>query len=73
MTLPELLWVGCGVTAFMLLPVGAIRMAAYRSGEIDHTPTLRRVALLALVLGGAALVGFVALSAYLVLRGDGPW
>ena len=32
------------VTA-VTLPVGIIRAIAYRSGEIDHTPTMRTVAI----------------------------
>jgi hypothetical protein len=72
MSVPQVLWAVTGIIAFLLLPVGAIRMIAYRSREIDHTPTLRKVALLALGLGGAAFVLFVALSIWFVATGQRP-
>jgi hypothetical protein len=66
----QLVWGGSGIAAFLLLPVGAIRMIAYRSGQIDHTPTMRLVARLALGLGGVALAVFSAMTLWLLL-GDG--
>jgi hypothetical protein len=60
--------VASGIAAFMLLPVGAVRLAAYRSGT-DHTPGMRAVALLALGLGGAALLVFAATAAWSLLGG----
>jgi len=50
-----------------MLPVGIIRTVVYRSGEIDHTPTMRIVAAFALTTGLIALVALLALSAALVL------
>lgn len=71
MSTAQLLWAASGVCAFMLLPVGAIRLLAYRSGDVDHTPALRAVALLALALGSSALVAFLGLTAWLLLSGQG--
>lgn len=68
-----MLWAASGVCAFLLLPVGAIRMVAYRSGEVDHTPALRSVALLALGLGTAALVVFAALTVWFLSTGSRPF
>lgn len=68
----EAVWAVCGISAILLLPV-AFRMLAYRSGETDHTPTMHRVALLALGLGAAALLGFVALTGWFLVTGRRPW
>jgi len=65
-------WAASGICAFLLLPVGAIRMVAYRSGEVDHTPALRSVAVLALGLGGAALLVFAALTLWFLATGSRP-
>ncbi len=46
------------------LPVGLFRMIVYRSGDIDHTPTMLTAARFALGLG---LVGLVALAVLSVL------
>jgi len=67
------LWVACAIAACMLLPVGGIRLLAYRSGGVDHTPTMRRVALLALGLGTAALAGFAVLTVWFLATGEPPW
>lgn len=72
MSIAQVLWAVTGIIAFLLLPVGAIRMIAYRSREIDHTPTLRKVAVLALGLGGAAFALFVVLSIWFVATGRRP-
>ena len=68
-----MLWAASGICAFLLLPVGAIRMVAYRSGEVDHTPALRSVALLALGLGTAGLVVFAALTGWFLVTGSRPF
>lgn len=47
------------------LPVGIIRTLVYRSGEIDHTPTMRKAAAFALSLGLAGLVALAVLSVVL--------
>jgi hypothetical protein len=72
MSTTQVLWAVAGIIAFLLLPVGAIRMIAYRSREIDHTPTLRNVAVFALALGGAAFVLFIVLSIWFVATGRRP-
>lgn len=38
MTTTEWIRAVSGICAFLLLPVGAFRMVAHRSGEADHTP-----------------------------------
>lgn len=68
----QLVWAVAGICAVLLLPVGAFRMLAYRSGEVDHTRALRSVALLALVVGGAAFVTFAALTAWFLVTGRRP-
>lgn len=73
MATAQALWAACGIAAFMLLPVGAFRMLAYMSGEVDHTPTMRTVARLALVVGGVALAGFLGLTVWFLLTEQRPW
>lgn len=51
-----------------LLPMGAIRMLAYRSGEIDHTPGMRRIAMLALSLGCLFAVSALVLAIMATVR-----
>ncbi|HSE55318.1 MAG TPA: hypothetical protein VLB03_06265 [Nocardioidaceae bacterium] len=68
----ELVWAIAGICALLLLPVGAMRMVAYRSGEVDHTSALRTVAVMALGIGGAAFVVFLVLSVWFLLTGDRP-
>jgi len=68
----ELVWATAGICALLLLPVGAIRMIAYLSGEVDHTSALRTVAVLALGIGGAALVVFLVLSGWFLATGERP-
>ena len=72
MSTAQLVWAVSGICAFMLLPVGAVRLLAYRSRQVDHTPPLRAVALLAVGLGTAALAVFLVLGAWLLLTGRGP-
>jgi hypothetical protein len=55
------------VTVGGLFP-GAIRTLAYRSGQIDHTPTMRTAAIFAVALGLVGLVCLVALSVVLLTR-----
>ncbi len=50
------------------LPPGIIRTVAYRSGEIDHTPAMRTVAIVAMTIGLTGLVCLVALSIAILLR-----
>ena len=72
MTGAQTAWVVSLVVAGGLLPVGAIRMLVYRSGEIDHTPTMRRVAVFALVGGGVALVVWAVLTVWFLASGTSP-
>ena len=72
MSTVEAVWAISALCAFALLPVAAVRMLAYRSGEVDHTPALRAVAVMALVLGSAAFLTFVALTVWFVLTGRRP-
>lgn len=50
------------------LPPAVIRTLAYRSGQIDHTPTMRTVARFAVVLGALGFVCLVGLTVALLLR-----
>ncbi|HSE10452.1 MAG TPA: hypothetical protein VLB29_17455 [Nocardioidaceae bacterium] len=72
MSAVEALWAASGISAFLLLPVGAIRLLAYRSGEVDHTPALHAVALLAVGLGSGALLVFASLSVWFLASGERP-
>jgi hypothetical protein len=67
------LWAVSLIVALGLLPVGLLRMVAYRSGEVDHTPPLRFVARLALGVGAAALLVFVATTAWYLATGTRPF
>lgn len=67
-----LVWATAGIVAVLLLPVGSLRMLAYRSGEVDHTRQLRLVAVLALALGSTGLVVFLAVSAWFLATGERP-
>ena len=57
----EAVWTGALVVAVVLIPVGAFRMLAYRSG-VDHTRGMYGVALLALGLGAVALAVLVTMT-----------
>ena len=59
-------WGASLIVLLWALPVGIIRTLAYRSGGIDHTPTMRTVARFALGLGVVALVFFVLFSVLLL-------
>jgi hypothetical protein len=61
-----LAWVVSLVVTLWALPLGFIRMVAYRSGEIDHTPTMRTAAWFALSLGLLGLACLVVLSLLLL-------
>ncbi|HET6625380.1 MAG TPA: hypothetical protein VFG63_03235 [Nocardioidaceae bacterium] len=66
MTGLQILWgVGLLVT-LAALPMGAIRMLAYRSGEIDHSPTMLTAAWVALGIGLLGLVILVVTSVLLL-------
>lgn len=69
---PTLIWLASAIAALMLLPVGLIRLVAYRSGQVDHTPTMRTVVVVVLGLGSLALTAFVALSIWFLATGERP-
>ena len=72
MTAAQTAWVVSLVIAGGLLPVGAIRMLIYRSGDIDHTPTLRFVAWFALIVGAAAFTVWAGLTVWFLATGRSP-
>lgn len=72
MSAVQIVWAVSGFCALLLLPVGAFRMLAYRSGEVDHTPALRSVAVLALGLGALGFVVFAVLTAWFLVTGQRP-
>jgi hypothetical protein len=72
MSAAQVIWGISGICALLLLPVGAFRMLAYRSGEVDHTSTLRSVAVLALGLGALAFLVFAVLTAWFLATGQRP-
>ncbi len=61
-------WVIALIVTVMALPVGIIRTVIYRTGDIDHTRTMRIAAAFALVLGLVGLVALVALSVVIAAR-----
>jgi len=72
MTPAQVAWLVSLVVAGGLLPVGAIRMLIYRSGDIDHTPALRFVAWFALIIGGVALAVWAGLTVWFLATGASP-
>lgn len=59
-------WAASLIAAGWLLPIGMWRMLAYRSGEVDHTPGMRMVAVIALGLGACAALVLIALTVVIV-------
>ncbi len=66
-TLTAAWWLSLLVT-LATLPVGLWRTLAYRSGSIDHTPTMRTVAVFAMTLGATALASYLVLTVVLLVR-----
>lgn len=64
MTAFEWAWGMSFISALWLIPIGIIRMVAWRSGEIDHTRGMLRMAWFVLGTGLAALAVFVTLSLF---------
>lgn len=62
----QLAWAVSLLVTLTALPVGAVRMVAYRSGEIDHTQTLLIAASVGLSLGVVALLALVVTSVMLL-------
>jgi hypothetical protein len=63
----QLAWALSLLVTLTALPVGLVRMLAYRSGEVDHQPTLLVAALVGLGLGLAGLAALAVTSVMLVL------
>lgn len=61
-------WLALLIT-LVTLPVGLWRTAAYCSRSIDHTPTMRTVAVFAMTLGLGSLAAYVGLTVALAVRG----
>jgi hypothetical protein len=64
-----ILWAICLIVAVGAFPQAVVRTIAYRSGEVDHTPTMRIAATVAVALCVAGSVGFALSSAFLAARG----
>ncbi|HET6699435.1 MAG TPA: hypothetical protein VFG88_10135 [Nocardioidaceae bacterium] len=62
----QLAWAASLLVVITALPMGAIRMVAYRSGEIDHSRTMLLAASVALSIGLVALL-VLALTSVLLL------
>lgn len=58
----EIAWGISLIVTLGTLPPGLVRTYAYRSGEVDHTPAMRTVAIVAMTLGVAGAVCLVVLS-----------
>jgi hypothetical protein len=55
-------WALSFMAAMWFLPLGAFRLIIYRSGQVDHTPGMQKVARTILMIGVVALVLFGFLS-----------
>jgi hypothetical protein len=63
----QIAWALALLVTLCTLPVGIIRTVIYRSGDIDHTRTMRIVAAFALTLGLVSLAVFLSLSVVLAV------
>ncbi len=64
----EIAWALSFIATAWFLPTGAIRMIAYASGQVDHTPGMRRLAVATLGTGVVAATVTAALTTAVVLR-----
>lgn len=64
----QVAWAVSLVATGWFLAIGTIRMLAYRSGEVDHTPGMRFVAALTLALGGIAAAALIILTIVIARR-----
>ncbi|MEG9224920.1 hypothetical protein [Aeromicrobium sp. Sec7.5] len=64
----EIAWALSFIATAWFLPTGAIRMIAHTSGQVDHTPGMRRLAVATLATGVAAALVMAVLTAAIVLR-----
>jgi hypothetical protein len=63
----EVLWGASLIIMITALPMGLVRLVAYRSGETDHTQTMLIALLVALGTGLLGLVGLVITSVLLIM------
>ncbi len=63
----QIVWAASLLVVLGALPVGAYRMVAFRSGEVDHTRTMLVAAWVALGLGAAALVVLVVTTVLMLV------
>jgi hypothetical protein len=68
----QVVWAVALIATLTMLPVGAVRMVIYKSGEVDHTPALRLVARLALGVGGVALAVLLLVTVWFLATGQRP-
>jgi hypothetical protein len=61
-------WGICLIVMLGALPQAVVRTIAYRSGEVDHTRTMRIAATFAVAVAGAGALGLAITSALLVTR-----
>ena len=64
----EIAWALSFIAAAWFLPTGAFRMIAHASGQVDHTPGMRRLAIATLATGMGAAVVMASLTVAVVLR-----
>ena len=64
----EVLWGASLIIMLTALPMGLVRMVAYRSGERDHTETMLIALVVAMATGLLGLVGLVVTSFLLLVR-----
>ena len=57
------------VAALWFVPIGAIRLMAFRSRELDHTRGMQKVARTILGIGVGFLVLFAVLTVVVLVRG----
>lgn len=62
----QVVWAAALLVTLAALPVGAVRMVAYRSGEVDHTRTMRIAMYVALAAGAAGLLALLVTSVLLL-------
>jgi hypothetical protein len=57
------------IAALWFVPIGTIRLIAYRSGAIDHTRGMRNVGFTILSIGLVAFVIFIVCAVIWITRG----
>lgn len=50
------------------VPIGSIRMIAYVSGQVDHTPGMRNLAIATLATGALAAITMLVLTFVVLAR-----